>query len=88
MDRVSAVVDGGVFWDREEWWEFSRVQFAMTKRIDFTFLVPWYDTLRSDNTNHSKQRRRALSNICTNLLCYTSLLNIYIHTILFLHAKV
>ena len=82
MDRVSAVVDGGVFRDREEWWEFSRVQFAMTKRIDFTFLV------RSDNTNHSKQRRRALSNICTNLLCYTSLLNIYIHTILFLHAKV
>ena len=37
LDRVSAVVDGGVFWDREEWWEFSRVQFAMTKRIDFNF---------------------------------------------------
>ena len=48
----------------------------------------FYFLLRSDNTNHSKQRRRALSNICTNLLCYTSLLNIYIHTILFLHAKV
>ena len=30
-----------MFWDREEWWEFSRVQFAMTKRIDFNFLVPY-----------------------------------------------
>ena len=29
-----------MFRDREEWWEFSRVQFAMTKRIDFNFLVP------------------------------------------------
>ena len=57
-------------------------------RFYFFSTIPWYDTLRSDNTNHSKQRRRALSNICTNLLCYTSLLNIYIHTILFLHAKV
>lgn len=55
---------------------------------DEAYRFYFFSTLRSDNTNHSKQRRRALSNICTNLLCYTSLLNIYIHTILFLHAKV